>query len=262
MDEMARISWKCLAAVVVGGLALAAPRAIHAEPYVAIMGGIAFTESKKTESRVNLNGTTLLEGTFDEVDFNDSPLIGGKIGYFLDYPVLGGHFGAEFEFYYTEPTASSQNVTFNGTFMGSPATFPLTIQHAYFEVWTVALNALYRYPVFTGPEYPFGRLQPYVGIGVGAFISTMYTRTSPFDHNRYIQDTDVAPGLQVLGGLKAFVVKNVAFFAEYRYIDTGEFTFNFEKNGTIGGFPVTETARDRSSLTQHQLVFGLAIHFH
>jgi opacity protein-like surface antigen len=249
-------------AIAVGGLALAAPCALHAEPYVAIMGGIAFTESKKTESRINLNGATFLDGTFDEVDFDDSGLIGAKVGYFLDRPVLGGHFGAEFEFYYTEPTASRQNVTFEGTFMGVPANFPLSAQAAYFEVWTVAINALYRYPVFTGPDYPFGRLQPYVGIGVGAFISTMYTRTSPFDHNRFINDTDVAPGLQVLGGFKAFLTRNVALFAEYRYIDTDEFTFNFEKSGTIGGFPVTETARDRSSLTQHQMVFGLAIHFH
>ncbi|HEY7648408.1 MAG TPA: outer membrane beta-barrel protein [Methylomirabilota bacterium] len=259
---MARPSWKCLtAAVVVGGLALAVPLTVRAEPYVAIMGGIAFTESKKTDSRLAVNGTTLLDGTFDEVDFNDSPLIGGKAGYFLNYPVLGGHFGAEVEFYYTEPTASRQTVTFNGTFLGAPATFPLSIQHAYFEVYTVALNALYRYPVFTGPDYPFGRLQPYAGLGLGAFISTMYTRTSPLDHNRYIHDTDVAPGLQVIGGLKAYVVKHVAFFAEYRYVDTADFNFNFEKSGTVGGFPATETARDRSSLTQHQLVFGLAIHF-
>ena len=258
---MACPSRRCVATVVGVGLALAAPRALHAEPYVAIMGGTAFTESKKTDTRLSVNSTALLDGTFDDVDFHNSPLVGGKVGYFLNYPVLGGHFGAELEFYYMEPTASRQTVTFNGTFMGTPATFPLNIQHAYFEVYTVALNVLYRYPAFTGPDFPFGRLQPYAGLGVGAFISTMYTRTSPLDHNRYIHDTDVAPGLQVVGGLKAFLTRNIAFFAEYRYVDTGDFNFHFQADGTVGGSPATETARDRSSLTQHQMVFGLAVHW-
>lgn len=258
---MARPSRTYVTAVVLAGLAIAVPRALHAERYVAVMGGTAFTQSKKTDTRLSVNGATILDGTFDDVDFRNSPLVGGKAGYFLNYPVLGGNFGAELEFYYTEPNASRQTVTFTGTFMGAPSSFPLSVQHADFEVYTVALNVLYRYPVFTSPEFPFGRFQPYVGVGGGAFISTMYTRTSPLDHNRYIHDTDVAPGLQVIGGLKAFLMKHVAFFAEYRYVDTGDFNFHFRAEGTVGGFPATETARDRSSLTQHQMVFGLAAHW-
>jgi opacity protein-like surface antigen len=246
---------------VLAGLAFGTPSSLDAEPYFAVMGGVAITESQKTETRLRLDGTTVLDGTFSDVDFRNSPLIGAKLGYFLNYPVLGGNFGAELESYYTEPHASRQTVTFSGNAMGTPSTFPISIQHASFEVFAVAVNVLYRYPLLTSPEYPYGRFQPYVGLGGGAFISTMHTRTSPLDHNHFIEDTDVAPGLQVLGGLKAFVLKNVALFAEYRFVDTADFNFHFKEPGTVGGAPVTETARDRSSLIQHQAVFGIAIHW-
>jgi opacity protein-like surface antigen len=89
----------------------------------------------------------------------------------------------------------------------------------------------------------------------------MSTRTSPFDANTSVEDTDVRPGVQALAGLKFFVVRNVAVFAEYRFTQTDEFEFNFRAHGTVGGSPATETARDRSDLTQHHAAFGLAIHW-
>jgi opacity protein-like surface antigen len=250
-----------MAALVLAGLALGAPGPVRAEPYVAVMGGTAISESKVTESRLSLDGTTVLDGEFHDVDFRNSPLIGAKVGYYLDTPILGGQLGAEIEFYYTEPHASRQTITFVGTSSGAPATFRLSIQHADFEIFTAALNLLYRVPLGVTPQFPYGRVQPYAGLGGGAFISTMHTRTSPLDANRRIHDTDVAPGLQTVGGLKIFLLKRVALFAEYRFIETAEFNFHFKERGTQGGVPVTETARDRSSLTQHQVVGGIALHW-
>jgi len=237
----------------------------HAEWYFSVFGGTAFSESKTTKTQLDLTtplGTaTLLDGTFSEVDFHDSVLVGGKLGYFLTRPLLGGHFGSELEFYYTEPAASRQTVEFQGTASGVPVTTDLSIQGVDFTVFTLALNLLYRVPLFTSDEYPFGRVQPYIGAGVGAFIATMHTRTSPFDNNTRIHDTDVRPGIQALGGLKFFVFRNVAVFAEYKFVQTQEFTFNFKADGTIGGVPVTEHATDRADLTQHQAAFGIAIHW-
>jgi len=250
---------------VICGLMLGTAGPAHAELYLAVFGGTAFTESKTTETQLNLTNalgtSTVLEGEFSEVDFHNSVLAGAKLGYFFTRPLLGGHFGSELEFYYTEPHASRQTVTFSGTMFGSPTTTDMSIQSVHFEVFTVALNLLYRLPLLTSAEYPHGRLQPYVGVGAGAFIATMHTRTSPFDSNSKIEDTDVQPGVQALGGLKFFLFRNVAAFAEYRYAQTDEFTFNFRAQGTVGGVPMTETARDRSDLTQHHAVFGLAIHW-
>jgi opacity protein-like surface antigen len=188
-------------------------------------------------------------------------LVGAKFGYFFTRPFLGGHFGTELEFYYTEPEASSQTVTFSGTGVGVPPNGQVTTPSVTFEVFTVALNLLYRFPLITSEAFPNGRLQPYVGVGAGAFIATMETRTTPLDSNVRVEDTDVKPGVQALGGLKFFVTRNVALFAEYRFAQTDEFTFDFKAQGTFMGIPVTETARDRSDLTQHQAAFGIAVHW-
>lgn len=248
-------------ALALAGLALGLPRPALGEPYASVFGGTAISESKTTETRLRLNGTTLLDGTFHDVDFHNSLLVGVKLGYFLTRPVLGGHFGGELELHYTQPVASRQTVRFTGIAQGVPSSFDISIQHVDFEVYAAILSALYRRPLLVGPEFPYGRLQPYVGLGGGAFVSTMYTRTTPLDVNPRIHDTDVAPGLQVTGGLKAFVVRHVAVFVEYRFVQTGDFTFRFREEGTMSGFPVTETARDRSNLTQHQTVFGIAVHW-
>ncbi len=251
--------------LLVCGLTLGAASPAQAEWYFAVFGGTAFTESKTIKTQLDLTtplGTaTLLDGTFSEVDFHDSVLVGGKLGYFMTHPFLGGHLGSELEFSYTEPFASRQTVEFSGTTMGVPLTTELSIQSADFTVFALALNLLYRVPLFTSTDYPYGRVQPYIGAGAGAFIATMKTRTSPFDNNSQIDDTDVQPGVQAVGGLKLFLFRNIALFAEYKYVQTQEFTFKFKADGTVGGFPATERATDRADLTQHQAAFGIAIHW-
>jgi hypothetical protein len=42
-------------------------------------------------------------------------------------------------------------------------------------VTTVALSALYRLRFAQSPDFPRGRIQPYVGVGVGAFITSLKT---------------------------------------------------------------------------------------
>ena len=219
-------------ALAVCSLALGVPGRAHGELYLAVFGGTAISESKTTETRLNLDSTSVLDGKFREVDFLDSPLVGGKIGYFLPHPLLIGHVGAEFEFYYTQPRAPRQTVTFTGSAFGAPSSFRTGVQSADFEIYTLAVNVLYRAPFLTGADFPHGRAQLYGGAGAGAFIATMHTRTSPLDPNRRIQDTDVEPGVQVLGGVKFFLLRNLALFAEYRFVHTAEFTFDFKTNGT------------------------------
>jgi opacity protein-like surface antigen len=249
------------AALALCGFALGVPGRAQGELYLAVFGGAAFSESKTTKTQLNLNGASLLDGTFRDVDFQNSPLVGGKIGYFLPRPLLGGHLGSEFEFYYTQPRAPRQTVTFTGTGLGAPPSGRISVQSADFEIWTLALNVLYRMPFLTDAGFPLGRVQLYGGPGVGAFIATIHTRTSPLDVNRRIQDTDVQPGVQAVGGLKLFLLRNLALFAEYRFAQTAEFTFDFKQHGTVGGAPATETARDRSDSTQHQAAFGIAVHW-
>ena len=68
------------AAAVLVGLAFGAPRSVHAEPYIAVFGGTAFTESKTDDTRLALDNTTVLDGKFSDVDLHNSLLVGAKAG--------------------------------------------------------------------------------------------------------------------------------------------------------------------------------------
>src|SRR5205823_3144558 len=56
--------------------------------------------------------------------------------------------------------------------------------------------------------------------------------------------------------------RDIALFAEYKFVQTQVFSFTFKESGTaFGGFPVTETARDRAVFSGHLLYGGLGIHW-
>jgi len=149
-------------------------------------------------------------------------------------------------------------VKFSGLLAGVTGDTRTEIQSADIEITAVTINALYRFRLAADREYPRGRFQPYVGIGVGAFIAHLATTTSPFDINKDISDTDVRAGFQALAGARWFVTRNIALFAEYKFVQTQTFSFTFKESGTIGGFPLTETARDRAAITSHLLYGGSA----
>jgi opacity protein-like surface antigen len=191
-------------------------------------------------------------------------VFGAKAGYFVDRPVLGGHLGAELDVYHFRPDLDEQRVTFTGLLAGVNGRSSTRVQSADIEVTGVTVNVLYRFRLLTDAQYPRGRLQPYVGVGAGAFIARLATTTSPFDVNKDISDSDVQPGVQALVGGRWFLTRNIALFAEYKYLQTETFTFKFRESGTIaafGGLTFTETARDRANLTSHLVYGGLGFHW-
>ena len=61
--------------------------------------------------------------------------------------------------------------------------------------------------------------------------------------------------------MRAFVTPHVAVFLEYNFLHSQPFTFDFRESGTVGGVPLVETVRDRSSLTTHHLSLGIGFHW-
>jgi opacity protein-like surface antigen len=244
-------------------LFLALPGLASGESYLEGFAGAAFTDEKNLDTKLKLSGlpVSVVDGTFKSVDFNTSPVFGGKVGYFFDHPFLGGNFGLELEAYHSEPDVASQNVTFTGQALGAPAEFKTTVQKADIDVTTVAFNLLYRLELYQSDNFPHGRFQPYAGIGFGLFIATLSTTTTPFDTNKRIDDTNVQPGGQALAGARLFLTPHIALFAEYKFVQTAQFTFRFRESGTVGGAPTTETARDQSDLTQHLVLTGIGFHW-
>jgi opacity protein-like surface antigen len=229
-----------------------------AEPYLGAYVGTALTEENDLRTELELNGGPFVNGRARDLSFDSSVVFGGKGGYFFAQDVLGGNVGAELDVYHFEPNAGAQTVRFTGMFAGVSGDIRTRLQSADIDVTAASVNFLYRYRLLSTPRYPHGRLQPYVGVGAGAFIATLETRTSVFDANKHISDTDVRPGIHVLGGARFLLTPHVALFAEYKYLQTEPFSFRFKESGTIFGFPATETARDRADLSSHLFYGGIA----
>jgi opacity protein-like surface antigen len=242
-------------------LAALAPRPAAAELYILGYVGAAFTEDTDLRTEMELDGAPFVNGRAHDLSFDSSVVFGAKAGYFLDRSLLGGNIGAELDVYHFRPDLERQQVRFTGLLAGVNGDADATLQSADIEVTAVTLNLLYRFQLLTDPQYPRGRLQPYVGVGGGAFIARLATTTSPFDVNQDIDDTDVKPGFQALAGIRWFLTRNVALFAEYKFLQTEAFAFMFREAGTISGLPFTETARDRADLTSHLVYGGLGFHW-
>ena len=242
-------------------LAAISPSKAAAEPYVLGYVGAAITNDKDLRTEVEVDGAPLVNGLARDLSFDTSVVFGAKAGYFFDRPLLGGNVGAELDVYHFRPNVDEQQVRFTGLLVGVNGDTRTTLPATNIEVTAVTLNLLYRFGLAADSQYPRGRFQPYLGVGGGAFIARLATTTSPFDSNKDIADTDVQPGLQALAGGRWFLTRNIALFAEYKFLQTPTFSFNFKESGTISGFPVTETARDRADLTSHLFYGGLGFHW-
>jgi opacity protein-like surface antigen len=212
-------------------------------------------------TRLDLNGATAVDGEARDLKLETSLLYGGKVGYYFERPLLGGQLGLEAEGFHFEPDVRQQSSRFVGSLGGAPADRLIRVQHANIDVTGAALNLLYRWRLAVTEDRPHGRVQPYVGVGLAVLSTKLSTTTTPFDVNTSISDTDVQPALQVLGGLRTFVTRNLAVFVEYKFLQSARFTFDFRVPGTIGGAPFVETARDRSDLTSHQISVGVGFHW-
>ncbi len=253
--------WLVLTVTICFSLA-APPRAI-AEPFLAAYAGVALLENKDLDTELNLDfgggPVSIVDGKLQDLEFNTSVVFGGKAGYFFERPVLGGNLGLELEAYHFEPNVDAQRVRFSGTAPGAPTN--ADVQKADVDVTVVGLNGLYRLPLAQSPEFLHGRVQPYLGVGVGLFIATLSTTTTALDTTKHIDDTDVQPGLQAIAGAKLFLTPHIAVFGEYKFTQTTDFAFHFRVRGTNVGFPVTEVATDRTDLTGHFVSGGIAYHW-
>ena len=206
---------------------------------------------------MNLGALTAADGTIKDLRIGTAAVYGGKLGYFFEPRVLDGNFGLELEASHFKSDVDAQTARFSGAILGAPFNGDLRVVRSDIEVTTVALNGLYRYPLGMSEDFPRGRFQPYVGAGLGAFIAKLSTTTTPLDVNKDIHDTDTRLGGQFLGGIRVLVTRNIALFAEYKFVTTQTFEFTFNVPGTVfGGVPVTETARERLSTIEQATELG------
>lgn len=187
---------------------------VHVQPvdgYVSGFGGYSFPF--KTD--VSSGGFGF---TAQDVELENSPSFGGKIGLWVTAPrkTLGIDIGAEVDVTHFNP-----GPTLNATYFG--------------------VNLMARLPMGVGPELPNGRWFPYVGLGGGA----QRLSVEVFGY----KEGNTVPAFQGLGGVKVFVLKHVALFAE------GKFTHASHRQVFHGFSPVDFTVNAVHG------VGGLSLHF-
>lgn len=178
----------------------------------------------QADDPLNSGGRGTLSQNFkaSDVSLKNSAMFGGKVGYFfneMNLPWLG----IEVEAFTTNPKIEAQTLdtTHEITYQpNTPATAndcaqlipppncpaavtnksKLSLRESDLRVTTVALNLIVRYPGEV--------LQPYAGVGIGAFY---------FMSSGQIDGRQVVPGLNTQVGLKYLATKEWALFVEGKH---------------------------------------------
>jgi opacity protein-like surface antigen len=192
--------------------------AARAEGFVDLRVGGAFTDDGDVD--ISAFGTTFASG---EADFDDSVTGGMRGGYWFEsLPWLG----------------LAADVSYFAPDSGS----------ADFDVIPVTPMLMLRVPVRPTEEFPGGRLQPFVGVGPGIFISSIDD-----DANQYSDDAlDV--GVDLHAGLKFMATHNIGLFLEYRFTS---FEADFSDTVPAAGVPVDVDV----DFDTHHVGGGVAFHF-
>jgi opacity protein-like surface antigen len=221
-------------------------RLLNGEFYTGGFLGAAFTPSQNLQY---LSGVTLNRGVNGSVGkvtlFNNqfaNALTGGvKLGYFTHaVPYLGLEVESCVNNSYVHRRTLSMSPAIQGATTG-------TVPNDFWINWTTALHIVGRYGFLPDQEVPFGRLQPYVGIGP-AFI-VLY------------EEVDSAKnfGVDVMAGVRYMVLKNLSAFVEYK--------FNYQWGPEIEDhafyLPNGTACRNMATLdfANHKIVAGVAYHW-
>ena len=189
-----------------------------------VFGGKAYHSNQDIKINSGDNGDPF-HGTVHGVQLNDSGTFGGKLTAFHLPRKYNWQPQVGLELDFTSFTAdlhpqtqgADGTVTTPGMQLGS---FGFGFVRD-LNVNTLAANVLFRYPIWSTPDLPQGRIAPYVGFGVGAQRAVLSLQAVPY------REVDYAPARQVLVGMKFFVMKNLAFFGEYKRIwSSHDFTYS------------------------------------
>jgi hypothetical protein len=141
------------------------PRVLNGEFYAGGFMGAAFTPSQNLTYRDGFslnNGVTLTSqgsATLFSNQFNTSLTGGVKLGYFFhSIPYLG----LEGESSVNNSYVNRRTLSTSRPILGSSQA---AVPNDFWINWTTALHIVGRYGFLPDQDVPFGRLQPYVGIG-------------------------------------------------------------------------------------------------
>jgi hypothetical protein len=205
--------WRWAIMLVCLGIVGSATRSASAEWFLDVYGGASFTADADVTIR---NGTTF----DDRVKFDTEAMGGGRLGYWL--PGLRW-LGVALDVSYFAPAAQGSTVD------------------ARLEVVPISPLAMFRLPLFESPEFPLGRIQPYIGAGPGFFLTSVKVDVPGFGEQR--SDWQVEVGADARAGIAFMITPSVGTFVEGRYT-----VFSTNPGGRSSEFDV-ETAHVMGGIT-------------
>jgi hypothetical protein len=230
------------------------------EPYISFMAGVAIPFSQDATFQDGSQPTVV-----KDVDYQMKHSWGGSAGIWFPTrnKLAGFDLGVELTGYVWYPDVACCRDYFNN----DPATNTGTTT----EISSVYVgpNFLIRYPMAISEAYPNGRWHPYVGIGVGAHQMGMKPGGFRGGHLLNVNTTqrDTTIGFQGVGGIKAYLFKYVAAFAEAKYLHAHHNGLGADRAGvsvpgdlSFTGDPPVHNPYS-SSINTILVHAGLSIHF-
>lgn len=166
----------------------------------------------------------------NDLSMENSVMYGGKLGYYFDSLKMGGfNLGIETEVYSAKANIKNQNVIIGGINFGSLGEIKNRV-----TTWA-PFNVVVRYQA--------GVLEPYAGVGLGVFFSSLSSGNTT--------DTSTDVGLNTQVGLRVRVTNNVALFGEWKFNHAGGVSHNIANTGI----------NISADYNANVLAFGAAFHF-
>ena len=185
---MRRVHHGCLAIVMIAlGSIVVAARPASAEWFLDAYGGASMTSDADVTVR---NGTTV----DDKVKFDTEAMGGGRLGYWLEgLPWLG----VAGDVSYFAPAGQG------------------TAADTRLEVVPLSPLVMFRLPLLESPEFPKGRLQPYLGVGPGFFLNSVEVDVPGLGEES--TDWQFEVGVDARAGIAFMITPVIGTFVEGRY---------------------------------------------
>ena len=214
--------------------------------------GGAFTQNDDLKAKGSFDGTPF-KLTARDLRFDSSVTGGGRLGYWFEaLPWLG----LGIDVAYFAPNVSSQNVDTTLKLGGVSANVgSLAFDKVKLDLTDVSFDLMLRWPgLVASPQFPKGRLQPYLTVGPAVFFATAKDSTNfgP-PNNQSSHDTSV--GVKAGVGTAWMLTPTIGIFGEYRFT---HFSPKFEFDTDVPGFSRTKVETD---VNTHHVLVGVTLRF-
>lgn len=204
-----------------------------AEGFIDIYGGGAVTQDANVDVSISSSslGFVSRETARKKADFGSSYTLGYRVGYWSEkYPYVG--IAGDLSYFKAEDKTTEIHIV------------------------PISLLLMFRCSLYKNRHFPKGRLQPYVGIGPGLFLSYSKTDFKP-TLTKTVSGTSYASGIDLRAGIMWQFHEHLALFGEYRYTD---FSVDLECADILYGLAGTKDTIQTRLLTSHFLM-GVSYRF-